>query len=84
MLEKYQLINRAHARKRKGALTKEMLEKAKTLSKIPRTDSFESETTDCIPAIESTQDDDVVEEELKNEKVYLNLKNTGQQWRRVR
>jgi len=68
MLEKYQLINRAHARKRKGALTKEMLEKAKTLSKIPRTDSFESETTDCIPAIESTQDDDVVEEELKNEK----------------
>lgn len=70
MLEKYQSINRAHAKKRKGALTKEMLEKAKKLSKVPRTESHESETAECVPATENSQNEDAVdEEELKNKKV---------------
>ena len=74
MLEKYQSINRAHAKKRKGALTKEMLEKAKKLSKAPRTDSYESETAECVPAAENTQDEDAVdEEESKNKNVCLVL-----------
>ena len=75
MLEKYQSINRAHAKKRKGALTKEMLEKAKKLSKVPRSNSYESETTECVPAAENTQneDDAVDEEESKNKNVCLVL-----------